>query len=250
MADTPTIDDLLDAQYGTQPWSAPDKFNADSNGVAIGALAESLAAQKPTAEYANGVVAALRQLSTFVQGTAAITALQIATSLRIPTYTTAGRPAAGTAGRVIFDTDLSSMFVDDGAAYVAVGGGGAPTYPQFTMSMSTNAARFLPWGSESSENSTISFGNLYITPFACTITGFVVRASGSTIPGVSTFQVTDDLAAPIGAAFDVDIDAQDTVYTTDPLSVAVAAQTAIGVQFDPATSPGGEVIGHMVVEPQ
>lgn len=47
-------------------------------------------------------------------------------SSRHENYTTAGRPAFGNAGRVIWDTDLSDLLVDTGAAWVEVREGTVP----------------------------------------------------------------------------------------------------------------------------
>lgn len=41
---------------------------------------------------------------------------------RMPVFTTAGRPAAATAGRVIYDSDLAKLILDTGAAWVNVDG--------------------------------------------------------------------------------------------------------------------------------
>lgn len=122
MADLPAVSDLLNAAYGTQAWNEDDKVNRDDEGNLIGAVSEAQAANRPTAEYGNGVSLALRQLSTFVRGTASVDAWSVANSLKLPVYTTAGRPAAGTAGRLIYDSDLDTILVDDGAAWDDMGG--------------------------------------------------------------------------------------------------------------------------------
>ncbi len=121
MADLPAVSDLLSASFATADWCDLDKVNRDEDGNLIGSLPESQSANRPTAEFGNGVSAALRQASTFFRGTAETDALHIATTLRIPRFTTAGRPAAGTSGRMIYDTDLDALFMDDGAAWDPVG---------------------------------------------------------------------------------------------------------------------------------
>src|SRR5688572_1260171 len=121
MADLPAVSDLLSASFATADWCDVDKVNRDDNGNLRGSVPESQSANHPTAEYANGVCAALRQLSTFVRGTASVDAWSIANTLKIPVYTTAGRPAAGTAGRIIYDSDLDTLFADDGAAWDRIG---------------------------------------------------------------------------------------------------------------------------------
>lgn len=45
-------------------------------------------------------------------------------SFKFETYTDAGKPAAGTAGRVVYISDLQTLLVDTGASYAGVGGGG------------------------------------------------------------------------------------------------------------------------------
>lgn len=40
--------------------------------------------------------------------------------IKVGTFTTAGRPAAGTAGRIAFDTDLGKLIVDNGSAWEVV----------------------------------------------------------------------------------------------------------------------------------
>lgn len=123
----PVVTDLLSSAFTAQEWVQTDKINTDENGVPLGDLAEAVGVTKPTAEVGNGFCAALQQLSNFVRGVQSITALSVASSLGIPVYTTAGRPAAGTAGRVIFDSDLGTMLVDNGTDWVSVGGGASPT---------------------------------------------------------------------------------------------------------------------------
>lgn len=121
MAHLPTIYDLLHADFLTQAWTAMDGTNRTAAGGLGTALPEAQSATRPTAEWRNGVIGVLRQLSQIHTGATQTTALNIATTLRIPRYTTAGRPAAGTEGRLIHDTDLDILLLDSGASWVEIG---------------------------------------------------------------------------------------------------------------------------------
>lgn len=121
MADLPSIYDILNVNFLTQAWTALDGVNRNAAGTLVGALPEAQSANRPTAEWRNGVIGVLRQLSQIHTGATQTTALNIATTLRIPRYTTAGRPAAGTEGRLIHDTDLDILLLDSGAAWIEIG---------------------------------------------------------------------------------------------------------------------------------
>lgn len=70
----------------------------------------------------SGVLQIVPATDSTTEGSAASSIAQL--GFRATNHTTAGRPATGNAGRIIFDTDFSSMFVDTGSAWVPVGGGG------------------------------------------------------------------------------------------------------------------------------
>ncbi len=68
MADTPALTDIQDSSFDTQAWVLSDKVNRNAAGGLTGAKPEAQAGSKPTAEFANGVSAALRQINQIFRG--------------------------------------------------------------------------------------------------------------------------------------------------------------------------------------
>lgn len=62
-------------------------------------------------------------------------------SAKFESYTTAGRPAFGNVGRVIFDTDEGQLFVDTGTAWAEMGGGGGGEIPNVRLGENIPAGR-------------------------------------------------------------------------------------------------------------
>ena len=71
---------------------------------------------------ANFLLQLLKGDDATAEGTLSTVLAQL--SSRLENYTDAGKPAAGNAGRLLWITDLSTVLVDDGAAYRTIGGGG------------------------------------------------------------------------------------------------------------------------------
>lgn len=72
MADTPALTDIQDSSFDTQAWVLSDKVNRNAAGALTGAKPEAQAGSKPTAEFANGVSAALRQVNQIFRGEEAL----------------------------------------------------------------------------------------------------------------------------------------------------------------------------------
>lgn len=148
MADLPAISDLLNAGISTADWCDLDKVNRDEDGNLVGSLPEAQSANRPTAEFGNGVSAVIRQLSTFFRGTAEADALALADSFKLPRYTTAGRPAASAAGLMIFDTDLGAILVDNGSEWVSLSPFSADSNTLYEVDFSSLATNAFTDGTE------------------------------------------------------------------------------------------------------
>lgn len=174
MADLPAgVYDLLDSGFATSDIFDLDKVNRDADGNLIGALPDSAAANRPSAELMNGTCAALRQASTFFRGTAEPTAMSCSGTLRMPRYTTAGRPAAGTAGRLYYDTTLNLVFFDNGSAWVPAAGLSYNFHTATGPTATTDPTAIL---SQSIAASTLSSDGQMLD---VSITGTILNTSGS-----------------------------------------------------------------------
>lgn len=91
------------------------------------------------------------------------------TSARLENYTNAARPAAGNAGRTIWNTDSSALQVDDGAAWNTI--------------VSSSSSNYLVTFDTSASSQTVNAGSTMFYPYLTIDVGHTFTISGRLLTG-------------------------------------------------------------------